>query len=225
MFEPLVLRTDHGDLDGGYQLPAGEARALLVLAHGAGAGFEHKNMAAIAGAFAEEGIASLRFNFPFMQQGKRRVDAQPVALAAIGAAIERARTDHPRLPLVVGGHSFGGRMASHWLADAAAGEGAGGPAGAIFMSFPLHTAGKPAVKRAAHLPRIRVPMLFLSGTRDDLADPELLEATVSALPLAHLHWLDTANHGYAVLKRTRRPELGSVFSEMAARAARFVNDL
>ncbi len=197
-----------------WQCPDG-AVAALVLAHGAGAGMRHRNMQAIADAFALRNIATLRFDFPFIEAGRKRVDPPAVATARIAAAF-RSAGERTHLPLWLGGHSFGGRMASHAvLTEAIA------PAGLVFCSFPLHAAGKPGAERARHLEQIRLPMLFLSGTRDALATPALLEPLVQALPTAKLHWLDTADHGYRVLQRERNGK-GSVFDEMAVAASAFV---
>src|SRR5690606_8990538 len=174
-----------------------------------------RHMEEIAAAFGRAGIATLRFDFPFIEAGRRRPDPPAVATAAVAeaAAEARARTN---LPLWLGGHSFGGRMASHAvLAHGLA------PRGLIFCAFPLHAPGKPDVKRAAHLAAIREPMLFLSGTRDRLAEPPLLETVVRSLPAAELHWLDTADHGYRTLARTRKGE--NVFDEMARAARAFID--
>jgi predicted alpha/beta-hydrolase family hydrolase len=193
-----------------------DAVAALVLAHGAGAGMTHKHMQAIADAFGKRGIATLRFDFPFIEAGKSRVDPPDVATASIAAACAAAR-ERTALPIWFGGHSFGGRMASHAVVDRGL-----EPAGLIFCSFPLHGPGKPAVTRAAHLAAVRRPMLFLSGTRDDLADATLLRGVVDALPYAKVHWLDTADHGYRVLKRSRASS-EDVFDEMARVARAFVD--
>lgn len=193
-----------------------DAVAALVLAHGAGAGMRHRNMQALADAFAAHGIATLRFDFPFMEAGRKRVDPPAVATARIAAAF-RSAGERTRLPVWLGGHSFGGRMASH----AALTEPIS-PVGLVFCSFPLHMPGKPDVKRAAHLGKVRVPMLFLSGTRDELAERELLTQVVSALPRAEIHWLDTADHGFKVLKRSRA-SAEDVYHE-AARVARELVD-
>ena len=192
-----------------------DAAAALVLAHGAGAGMRHRNLQALADAFARQGIATLRFDFPFMQAGRRRVDSRPVATAAIAEAFAEAAV-RTGLPLWLGGHSFGGRMASHAALDEAI-----EPRGLVFCSFPLHPAGKPGTARAAHLERIALPMLFLSGTRDALAEGALLEPLVSGLPSAELHWLETADHGYRVLKRSRSTD-EDVFDEMARVARDFI---
>jgi hypothetical protein len=192
------------------------AVATLVLAHGAGAGMTHRHMQALAAAFARCGIATLRFNFPFIEAGKSRVDSPDVATQRIAAAFTAAQA-RTRVPVWLGGHSFGGRMASHAVLDRRLDAH-----GLIFCSFPLHNAGKPAVKRAEHLSGIQAPMLFLSGTRDQLADRALLEQVVTGLPAAELHWLDTADHGYRVLKRSRQ-SAEDVYDEMARVARAFID--
>jgi len=151
-----------------------------------------------------------------MAAGRNRVDSPAVATEAIAAAFAAA-AERTTLPIWVGGHSFGGRMASHAVVDRAVPA-----AGLIFCSFPLHMPGKPDTKRAQHLQAIRQPMLFLSGTRDDLAERQLLEPLVAGLPNATLHWLETADHGYRVLKRTRT-RADSVFDEMAEAARAFID--
>ena len=177
-------------------------------------------MQALADTFAANGIATLRFNFPYMQAGRRRVDAHAVSVAAIAAAFEHARAESP-LPLFLGGHSYGGRMSTHFAAEH---KVDGECAGLILCSFPLHTPKKPARSRAVHLPDVPVPMLFLSGTRDDLADAALLEDVVGELPRARIHWLETANHSYVVLKRTRTNPM-PVFEEIGLAARAFVDEL
>jgi predicted alpha/beta-hydrolase family hydrolase len=197
-----------------WQCPT-DAIAAVVLAHGAGAGMSHANMQTIADAFERRGLATLRFNFPFMDAGKSRTDPPAVATTSIEAAFTAAQ-ERTALPLWLGGHSFGGRMASHAVLDRGL-----EPVGLIFCSFPLHPSGSPAIARAAHLPSLLQPMLFLSGTRDELADSELLEQVVGKLPTAELHWLDTADHGYHVLKRTRKTT-ENVFEEMARVTREFI---
>jgi predicted alpha/beta-hydrolase family hydrolase len=192
------------------------AVAALVLAHGAGAGMHHASMQAIADAFERRGIATLRFDFPYMAAGRSHVDTPDVATQAIAEAYAAA-AGRTTLPIWLGGHSFGGRMASHAVTDRNL------PAvGLIFCSFPLHMPRKPDTKRARHLPSIGKPMLFLSGTRDELAERALLEPLVASLPRAQLHWLDTADHGYRVLKRSRA-SAESVFDEMGRVARSFID--
>lgn len=192
-----------------------DAIAAVVLAHGAGAGMSHRNMQAIADAFGRHGLATLRFNFPFIDAGSSRPDPPAVATATVSEAFREARK-RTRLPLWLGGHSFGGRMSLHAVID----QGLD-PVGLIFCSFPLHTAGKSGRARAAHLKSLRQPLLFLSGTRDELADPEELKQVVADLPNAQLHWLETADHGYRVLKRIRAGA-GDVFEEMGRVAREFI---
>ncbi len=193
-----------------------DAAATLILAHGAGAPMTHQHMQAIADALAAEGIATLRFNFPYMDAGRNRTDAVPVCVACFRAAVDDARTRATR-PVFVGGHSFGGRMSSHFLSEA----GDRGVLGGIYFSFPLHMPEKPAVTRAAHMSSIAVPQLLLSGTRDGMARPDLLEGVVATLPDARIHWLDTADHSFKILKRTRTVT-EDVYSEAARVAAAFV---
>ncbi|NKC01548.1 MAG: alpha/beta hydrolase [Pseudomonadales bacterium] len=213
----LQIDSPAGSLDACWLVPDG-ATAGIVLAHGAGADYLHANMQAIAEALAVNQIASLRYNFPYMQAGKRRVDRPEIAVEAIQAAFEQALSEYD-FPLFAGGHSFGGRMTS-----LAAAQGKISPRGLIFFSFPLHQPKKPDRKRAAHLPEITQPMLFLSGTRDDLAEQKLLDTVVSELPQAQAHWLETGNHSYVVLKRTRTNPL-DIFSEIGITARSFVDDV
>ncbi|MDE0442349.1 MAG: alpha/beta fold hydrolase [Gammaproteobacteria bacterium] len=202
-------RIDVGETSvGALLVPARSThRVTLTLGHGAGAGMTHASMQAIAEACADVGIATLRYNFPFKEQGRSRVDAQAVSTATVAAALECARDESPG-PHLLGGHSYGGRMASHAVVDHGLDV-----AGLVFCSFPLHMPRKPAIKRAEHLDGIAAPMLFLSGTRDGMAQPELLNDIVTRIG-ATVNWLDTADHGYKVLKRTRERS-DSVFEEMA----------
>ena len=195
-------------------------KAMLVLAHGAGAGYQHNNLLGISAALAGHGVSSLRFNFPYMQAGRRRGDSVAVATAALAAGVAEAQAQGGGLPLFLGGHSFGGRMASHAVLGSDLDV-----RGLIFCSFPLHQPKKPGVERAAHLVDIALPMLFLSGTRDALAQADLLEEVVAGLGTrARLHWLATADHSYRILKRQRLPE-PTVFEEMAGRVAAFVEEV
>lgn len=205
-----VLGADVGAL----HVAAPDSLATLVFAHGAGADMRHSSMQAIAEAFGGAGISTLRFNFPFKEAGKSRVDSKQVSTATIAAALEFA-SQHWEGPHYLGGHSFGGRMATHAVVDRGLDI-----AGMIFGSFPLHPAGKPSIARAEHLDLITAPMLFLSGTRDALADPDLL-TQVTARIGAKLAWLDTGDHGYKTLKRTRERK-DDIFTEMSSHARNFV---
>jgi hypothetical protein len=178
-----------------------DARVALVLAHGAGAGMRHRFMAALAEGLARRGVAVLRYEFPFMAQGSKRPDPPAVAHAAVRAAVAQARRQWPALPLFAGGKSFGARMTS----QAQAGEALQGVRGLVFFGFPLHPAGKPSVARAEHLAQVGLPMLFLQGTRDALAEMDLVRATATDLgERATLHVVEGADHGFEVLKRTGR---------------------
>jgi predicted alpha/beta-hydrolase family hydrolase len=176
-----------------------QARACYVFAHGAGAGMAHASMATIAGGLADRGIATLRYQFPYMEKASKRPDSPAVAHAAVRAAVREAARCCPKLPLIAGGKSFGGRMTS----QAQAIEALPGVRGLAFLGFPLHPAGKPSSDRAKHLGDIRIPMLFLQGTRDALAELDLLEPVVTQLgKLARLHLVKEADHSFHVLVRS-----------------------
>ncbi|WP_411882294.1 alpha/beta family hydrolase [Polaromonas sp. YR568] len=184
------------------QKPAG-AKACYVFAHGAGADMNHTFMASIAQGLAERGIASLRFNFPFMEQGSKRPDSPAVAHAAIRAAVAEAVRQLPGVPLFAGGKSYGGRMST----QAQAAEPLPGVKGLVLVGFPLHPAGKPSTERAEHLAGVKLPMLFLQGTRDALADLDLVTQTTASLgKKATLHIVDGADHAFHVLVRSGRTD-------------------
>ena len=189
--------------------------ATLVFAHGAGASMNHSTLDQITNRCNEARISVLRFNFPYMEAGKNRTDSQAVATLAIKAALELAQQKLTG-PYFLGGHSFGGRMSSHAVVDHNLDS-----AGLVFCSFPLHTPTKVGIARAEHMDAIKVPMLFLSGTRDGMANAELMNDVATRLS-AELHWLDTADHGYKVLKRTRQRR-DDVFSEMIGYIEAFVS--
>lgn len=175
--------------------------ATYVFAHGAGADMNHSFMASLSQALAERSVATLRYQFPFTERGSKRPDSPAVAQAAVRAAVAAARERLPGTPLFAGGKSFGGRMTS----QAQAAGALPGVRGLVFVGFPLHPAGKPGVERAAHLADVRVPMLFLQGTRDELADPALLRGVVDGLgDLATLHVEDDADHAFHVRARSGR---------------------
>jgi len=190
------------------QVPT-QTDSLVVLGHGAGAGMMHSNMEGIAGALHANGIATFRYQFPFMERGGGR-DSKEVSLSTVQNAVKKAHQLQPGLKLLAGGHSFGGRMTSLAAADSLPHV-----QGLIFFAFPLHPPNKPSVERAEHLPTIKIPMLFLSGTRDKLFDLDLFKPVHKRLGRnAKLHLIDTADHSYKILKRTRKSE-EIVFDEMA----------
>jgi len=187
-----------------------DSRACLVFAHGAGAGMTHAFMADVAAGLAERGVATLRYQFSYMEKGSRRPDPPALAQAAVRAAVAEAARACPGLPLFAGGKSFGGRMTSQAQAKAAL----AGVRGLAFFGFPLHAAGQPSNTRAAHLADVHIPMLFLQGTRDKLAELDLLKPVVAQLSaLATLHLIDGADHSFHVPARSGRNDR-EVMAEM-----------
>ena len=188
-----------------------DARLLYVLAHGAGAGMRHHFLAQAADAFAARGIATYRYEFPYMQAGKSRPDPPGVAEAAVRAAVVAAARRAPELPLIAGGKSFGGRMTS----QAQAREPLPDVRGLVFLGFPLHAPGRPGTARAEHLASVKVPMLFLQGTHDEFAQLDLLQEVVTKLgDRATLHLIDEGDHSFKVPKRTGKTE-SDVMNELA----------
>ena len=197
------------------------AWALYLLAHGAGAGMRHRFLDSVAIALGERGIATLRYQFPYLESGARRPDPPDVAEATVRAAAAAAREAAPDLPLVAGGKSFGGRMTSNAMAS----RPIEGVRGLVFLGFPLHPPKRPATSRAEHLSRVEAPMLFLQGTRDDLADLTLITSVCSGLgPRATLHVVDGADHSFAVLKRSGRTG-AEVMDQLAGTTADWVRRL
>lgn len=198
------------------QRPSGKAFAALVLAHGAGAGMAHPFMEAVARGLGERRIATLRFQFPFMEAGSRRPDNPGIAKAAVRAAVVTAGRLAPDLPLFAGGKSFGGRMTSQAQAEVAL----IGVYGLVFSGFPLHPAKKPSIDRASHLEDVRVPMLFLQGTRDALAEAGLIAGVVERLGTdATLVVVEGADHSFHVPKRCGRTDEEALASMLDAMAA------
>lgn len=209
-----VERSVSGLLDAGP-----DPKAVLVFAHGAGAGMAHPFMADIATCLAASGTAVLRFNFPYMEAGKPRPDRPPLAVATVRAAVAEAYRLFPSLPLFAGGKSFGGRMTSTAQAEAAM----PGVKGLIFFGFPLHPAGKPSSDRAAHLSEVGIPMLFLQGTRDALAEVTLIEGVCRGLKdSAVLRLIDDGDHSFHVRKSSGRDD-EAVRAELVADATAFID--
>ncbi len=199
-----------------------DARCLLVLAHGAGAGMRHPFMVAMAERLAARRVASFRFQFPYMEKGSRRPDSRGLLLASVRAALETAAGEAGDLPLLAGGKSMGGRMTSLAIAEGAT----PGLRGLVFLGFPLHAAGRPpSAERAEHLERVELPMLFLQGTRDKLADLDLLAPLCQGLGSSvTLHVVEGGDHSFHVLKRSRRSDAG-VLDELADTAAAWSEQL
>ncbi|CAN7277910.1 hypothetical protein LJR225_001394 [Phenylobacterium sp. LjRoot225] len=219
--EAISIPIGEGASVSGLWLASDAARACLILAHGAGAGMSHRTMSAIAEGLAAHGVATLRFQFPYMELGRKRVDPPAVAHAAIRAAVSAARGRAHGLPLFAGGKSFGGRMTSQAQAQSAL----EGVRGLVFFGFPLHPAGKPSSDRAAHLAEVFIPMLFVQGTRDALADHALLRDVVDSLgERATLQLVGDADHSFHVPAKTGRKD-AEVLDEALAKAAGWMIDI
>ena len=201
--KPISIRIDATSEVSALMDRPRNANALLVLAHGAGAGMTHRHMAATAEGLATRGIAVLRFNFPYMERGSKRPDSPAVAHAAIRAAVARATKLAGDLPVFAGGRSFGGRMTSQAQTE----EPLPDVRGLVFFAWPLHPSGKPGTDRAEHLSKVKLPMLFLQGTADTLAEANLLKPVVTSLgKRATLHLVEHADHSFHVPVRTGRKD-------------------
>jgi predicted alpha/beta-hydrolase family hydrolase len=199
--QKLKLNVDSANSVSALLLRPLAARACLIFAHGAGAGMTHQFMETVATGLCDRGIATLRYQFPYMEKASRRPDPPATAHSTVRAAVEEAARCCPGLTLVAGGKSFGGRMTS----QAQAITPLAGVNGLAFLGFPLHPAGKPSNERAKHLSDVHVPMLFVQGTRDKLAEPQLLEPVVKGLGTsASLHLVQGADHSFHVLTRSGR---------------------
>lgn len=215
----LTIAVDAARQISGILLTPESARACYVLAHGAGAGMRHPFMANVANELAAHGIATLRYQFPYMERGSRRPDVPALAHATVRAAVAEAKRQLPACPLFAGGKSFGGRMTSQAQAAAPLPN----VQGLVFLGFPLHPPGKPSADRAVHLADVRIPMLFVQGTRDDLADLALVQALTEQLGAnATLHLFDEADHSFHVPARSGRTD-AMVISEIASVVAAWVD--
>jgi predicted alpha/beta-hydrolase family hydrolase len=218
--KPLAITVNEAvRISGVLTMPA-RARACYVLAHGAGAGMNHPFMAAVAEGLATREIATLRYQFPYMERGSKRPDAPALAHATVRAAVAAAAQLKPKLPLVAGGKSFGGRMTSQTEAEAPL------PcAGLAFLGFPLHPAGRPSSDRAEHLFKIKIPMLFLQGTRDTLADLAELRPVCKKLgQRVTLKLFDGADHSFHVPARSGRKD-GEVLDEVLDTLSAWIGDV
>ena len=205
----FVATEEQGEVSSLLIRPNG-ARWLLVLGHGASTNMRHTTLQTIAERLADVGIATFRYNFPYSERGGGR-NSNAVCQETIRSAVTAAHTAASDLSILVGGHSFSGRMASMAAAEAPL----EGVCGLVFFAFPLHPSGKPSTERAAHLNDVTIPMLFLSGTRDKLGELDLLQPTCDQIgDKATLHLLNTADHGFKILKRSRSTD-EDVFVEMA----------
>lgn len=199
--EELRIEIASGEAVSALLIAPPQARACYVFAHGAGAGMTHASMQSVAAGLGARGIASLRYQFPYMEKGSKRPDAPAIAHATVRAAVAEAGRRCEALPLIAGGRSFGGRMTS----QAQSLSPLPGVRGLAFFGFPLHPAGKPSSERAKHLADVKIPMLFLQGTRDALAELKLLEPVVKGLGArATLRLIEGADHSFHVLKSSGR---------------------
>lgn len=218
--QPVTIGVDGGRVSGLLRCPAA-ARACSVLAHGAGAGMTHPFMAAVAAGLAARGVATLRYQFPYMERGSKRPDAPGLAQATIRAATAAASQFAPGLPLIAVGKSYGGRMTS----QAQAAAPLPGVRGIAFLGFPLHASGKPSSERGAHLVDVKVPMLFLQGERDRLADLQLLRPLVERLGTrATLKVFPDADHSFHVPARAARNDV-EVMAEMLDAMALWIDTI
>jgi predicted alpha/beta-hydrolase family hydrolase len=219
--QTLKLKAGHANAVSALLLTPSAAQACFVFAHGAGAGMTHEFMERVAAGLYERGIATLRYQFPYMEQGGKRPDVPAVAHATVRAAVAEAAQCCPGLVLVAGGKSFGGRMTSQAQAKAPL----AGVRGLAFLGFPLHPAGKPSDARASHLTDVAVPMLFIQGTRDKLAEQQLLEPVVKRLGAsASLHLVQEADHSFHVPARSGRKD-SDVLNEIAATLSAWIGGL
>ena len=213
-----IVVSDDQRVSGLLQVPDA-ARGCYVVAHGAGAGMTHPFMASIANELAARGVATLRYQFPYMERGSKRPDTPKAAHAAVRAAVAEAARRLPEMPLFAGGKSFGGRMTS----QAQAATPMPGVAGLIFLGFPLHPPGQPSDARGAHLSDVAIPMLFLQGSRDEFATLALLEPLASALGTrATLRLFDDADHSFRVPARTGRKD-SEIRTELADAIADWID--
>ncbi len=215
---PVTIAVDDAErVSGLLQKPPGAA-ACYVMAHGAGAGMAHPFMASLANHLAENAIATFRYQFPYMERGSKRPDPPRVAHATVRGAVAAAARMMPGVPLFAGGKSFGGRMTS----QAQAAAPLPGVRGLVFVGFPLHPPGEPSEDRAVHLAKVRIPMLFLQGTRDEFADLQLLNALVERIgSRATLRLFDDADHSFHVPARTGRKD-SQVRLEIASTIAEWI---
>lgn len=216
--DPVIIPIEGGTSVSGLWRAPPAPRACLVLAHGAGAGMHHRSMAALAEGLAARGVATLRYQFPYMEKGGKRVDPPPVAHAAVRAAAAQAGRLAGAAPLFAGGRSFGGRMTSQAQALAPL----AGVRGLVFFAFPLHPVGKPSVDRATHLANVAIPMLFLQGAKDLLAELGLLRGTVGGLgPRASLVLFESADHSFHAPAKTG-PKDAEIMTELLDAAANWM---
>ena len=218
--ERLSIQIDDQRQVSGLLLNPPRAKACYVLAHGAGAGMTHPFMCSMSAALAERGVATLRYQFHYMEKGSKRPDSPKLAEATVRAAVEEANRLLGSMPLMAGGKSFGGRMTS----QAQSSEPLPGVRGLAFLGFPLHPPGSPGTTRAEHLSAVEIPLLFLQGSRDQFADLELLKPVVGGLgKRARLHLIEDADHSFHVPRKTGRSDR-EVLLELADTIAAWIDE-
>ena len=218
---PLMISVEGAGEVSSLLLRPGNARWLLLFAHGAGAGMRHPFMESLSGELAAAQIATLRYQFPYLEKRSGRPDSPAILTATVAAALRAAAETAPGIPLLAGGKSMGGRMTS----QAAAQNLLPNVRGLVFFGFPLHPPGNPSTKRADHLAKVPMPMLFLQGARDTLADLKFLRPIIKKLgELATLHIIESADHGFHVLKRSGKTD-ASVLAELAQMTADWAGNL
>jgi predicted alpha/beta-hydrolase family hydrolase len=216
--EALKILLESGDSVSALLQRPPEARAALVLGHGAGAGMSHPFLSSAARELETRGVATLRYQFPYMERRSKRPDSPKIAQGAVRAAAAEAARLLPEVPLFAGGKSFGGRMTSQAQAESPL----SGVRGLVFLGFPLHAPGKPSDERGRHLLDVKVPMLFLQGSRDEFAELDLLEPLVARLgPRATLRLVPEANHSFKVPARAGRKD-SEILAELAAAIAEWI---
>jgi hypothetical protein len=218
MRREFKIRLQDGGVSAILDLPEGKPKAALTLAHGAGAGMHHKFLADLSSALVKSGFAVLRFQFPYMEAGRKMPDSPKLAEVAITAAVKRLAEEVPGVPLYGSGKSYGCRMTSMTAAQGLIPE----IRGIINFGYPLHPANQPGVERAKHLPEVKIPLLFLQGDRDELARLELLRPVCEKQPRAKLHIVQHADHSFAVLKGSGRTN-ADVMGELVAEAGKFMS--
>jgi predicted alpha/beta-hydrolase family hydrolase len=232
---PISIETLTGERVSGLFTPSEDAFALLVLAHGAGAGMQHPFMEGVVERLSQRGVAALRYQFPYMESKRQAPDRPPVLVGTVRGAVRKARELAEGLPLFAGGKSMGGRMTSTAAAEAGWRTEPGGAHdqedveravhGIVFLGFPLHPPGKPSAERAAHLESVKVPLLFLQGTRDNFAAMELLRPVLTSLgPRATLHIIEGADHGFHVPKSTGRTD-AEILDELADETVKWMRQV
>jgi hypothetical protein len=219
--ERISIKTSFGDVSGIYDLPVAP-KLVLILAHGAGAGMVHAFMESIAKGLSDEGIGVLRFDFPYMEQGKKSTGSPAKNIQVIGEVVQKATDDLPSVPLAIGGKSYGGRMCSHWLTTDA--RKTNKITGIIYYGFPLHAPGREGTDRAAHLYDIPTPQLFFQGTRDPLANYDLISQVVNRCQHAQMRTIANGDHSFKVRKKVTGLNMEDIMKKLVLDSKQWLYD-